>query len=136
MDDTQRRVTSAKPRQPLRHKRVQSCCGLIRNDQEAVVLWSIIAIVISFGSSLWQRTSSSNASQTIAHVDSQIELNSATAAEFDLLEGIGPKLSARILEDRDSRGPFKSVDSLQRVKGIGPKTIEKNRPHLRVATAD
>ncbi len=76
------------------------------------------------------------AKQTRELVDSQIEMNSAPAAELDLLEGIGPKLSARILEDRDSRGPFKSVEELRRVKGIGPKTIEKNRPYLRVAAAN
>ena len=64
-------------------------------------------------------------------IENTIDINSATASELDLLEGIGPKLSARIIADREERGPFESVNHLKRVKGIGPKTIEKNRANLR-----
>jgi competence protein ComEA len=49
-----------------------------------------------------------------------LELNRATAEELDALPGIGPKLAARIVEDRSARGPFPSVAALERVSGIGP----------------
>ena len=56
-----------------------------------------------------------------------VNLNTATAPELELLPGIGPALAARIVEDRDRKGPFKSVDDLDRVKGIGPETLRKLR---------
>jgi competence ComEA-like helix-hairpin-helix protein len=62
-----------------------------------------------------------------------ININTATAAELELLPGIGPALAARIVEDRERKGLFKSVDNLDRVKGIGPETLRKLRS---AATAD
>ncbi len=63
----------------------------------------------------------------------RIEINHASMAEFRLLEGIGPALAQRIIDDRDERGPFQSVDDLQRVKGIGPKLVQKNRQWIKRA---
>ncbi|NQV27673.1 MAG: helix-hairpin-helix domain-containing protein, partial [Rhodopirellula sp.] len=65
----------------------------------------------------------------------QIELNSATWVELTQLRGIGTGLARRIVSDREEFGPFSSIDDLQRVPGIGPKTIEKNRRWLRVEPA-
>lgn len=54
----------------------------------------------------------------------RIDLNEATEAELTLLKGIGPALARRIIEDRQLNGPFKNLDALQRVPGIGPRTLE------------
>lgn len=62
-----------------------------------------------------------------------INVNCASLAELQRLPGIGPKLAARIVAERQ-RSPFKSADDLRRVAGIGPKTLEKIRPF--VATAE
>lgn len=59
----------------------------------------------------------------------RIDLNTATAAELDLLPRIGPALARRILDDRAEHGPFRAFDELGRVKGIGPRTLERLRPH-------
>lgn len=64
--------------------------------------------------------------------DFQLEINSATWVEWMQLEGIGDTLARRIVEDRETNGPFAGIDDLARVKGIGPKTVEKIRPWLRV----
>jgi competence protein ComEA len=42
-------------------------------------------------------------------------------------------LARRIVADREQNGPFRSVDDLARVKGIGPKTLEHLRPWVRLA---
>jgi competence protein ComEA len=64
-----------------------------------------------------------------------VDVNRASAAELQRLPGIGPKLSARIVEAR-ARGPFRSVDELRgRVPGIGAKTLERLRPHVTVGGA-
>lgn len=57
----------------------------------------------------------------------RIDINSASAGELELLPRIGPALAGRILEDRQEHGSFASVEALQRVRGIGPKTIESLR---------
>jgi competence protein ComEA len=62
--------------------------------------------------------------------DYRIDLNRATWVELMQLPGVGETLAQRILEHRDEHGPFQSVDDLDTVKGIGPKTLEKLRPLL------
>lgn len=66
---------------------------------------------------------------TAQGVARKINLNTASAAELDLLPSIGPTLAARIIADREANGPFSSLDDLDRVPGIGPKTIAKLVPY-------
>jgi len=61
-----------------------------------------------------------------------IDLNRATAAELQLLPGIGPAMAERILQYRKQLHGFRSVDDLDGVRGIGPKTLEKIRPFVTV----
>jgi competence protein ComEA len=61
-----------------------------------------------------------------------ISINQADEAALDELPGIGPVTAAKIVAERDSGGPFASLDDLDRVPGIGPTTIESLRE---VATA-
>ena len=60
-----------------------------------------------------------------------LDINNATWVEWAQLEGIGETLARRIVQDRLDRGPFAEVDDVSRVKGIGKKTMDKIRPHLR-----
>ena len=63
-----------------------------------------------------------------------IDLNRASAGQLTRLRGIGPKTARRIVDDRNQRGPFQTVDDLTRVKGIGRKTVERLRPKITVST--
>lgn len=54
----------------------------------------------------------------------KVNLNTATAAELDALPGVGPSTAAKIIADRTSNGPFRSVDDLMRVSGIGPAKFD------------
>jgi competence protein ComEA len=64
-----------------------------------------------------------------------LDLNRATADELVTLPRIGPALAARIVLDREAHGPFATVDALDRVPGIGPRTVEVLRPHVLVSPA-
>ncbi len=66
--------------------------------------------------------------------DYRIDINSAQWIEWVQMQGIGETLATRIIEDREQNGPFESIDDLRRVKGIGPKTIEKLRPWISVTS--
>jgi competence protein ComEA len=57
-------------------------------------------------------------------------LASATAAQLDRLDGIGPKLAKRIVDYRQSHGGFRSVDELKQVEGIGDKRFQALRDAL------
>ena len=59
--------------------------------------------------------------QELPAVPAVIDIDVATAEEIETLRGIGPSLAKRIVADRDSLGPFGSLEGLQRVKGVGPK---------------
>ena len=59
-----------------------------------------------------------------------VDLDRADAAALDALPGIGPVLAARIVADRDSLGPFGSLDRLQRVRGIGAAMTRRLAPHV------
>ena len=63
--------------------------------------------------------------------DFRIDINSASWVEWTQIEGIGEATAQKIIDDRQTNGPFRSVKDLLRVKGIGPKTLEKMRPFLR-----
>ena len=60
----------------------------------------------------------------------RMNLNTADVGLLDRLPGIGPALAGRIVEHRRTRGPFRSVDGVLDVRGIGPKKLERMRPYL------
>ena len=60
----------------------------------------------------------------------EVDVNTADLPELMQLPGIGPKLARRIIESRDAAGLFTDQADLRRVRGIGPKTLEKLRPFL------
>jgi competence protein ComEA len=61
----------------------------------------------------------------------QVDINSADWPELMQLPGVGPTLAKRIVQSRQTAGPFADQDDLRRVRGIGPKTMEQIRPYLR-----
>jgi competence ComEA-like helix-hairpin-helix protein len=65
-----------------------------------------------------------------------MDLNAADAASLEAFDGIGPKLAAEIVRDRERRGAFHSVEELDRVKGIGPARMRVMRRYLVVSVSD
>jgi competence protein ComEA len=57
----------------------------------------------------------------------RVHLNTATLEELDALPGVGPVTAQRILDYREQKGAFQSVDELDAVSGIGPARLEQLR---------
>jgi len=64
-----------------------------------------------------------------------VNINTASAAELESLPGVGAKTAARIVEYRQKNGPFKKIEDLMNVRGIGEKNFLKLKPQLTVAAA-
>lgn len=62
----------------------------------------------------------------------RMNLNTADAALLQRLPRIGPALAGRIIAYREANGPFRRVEDVTRVRGIGEKTLEKLAPYLYV----
>lgn len=97
------------------------------------VLWSVAtrpqqppAPMPSPGSGMVLGPEESPAEPPVLLLDPNIE----SAERLRMLPGIGPALSARIVEERDANGPFRSAGDLARVHGIGERTVERLAPFL------
>lgn len=66
------------------------------------------------------------------NIDFPIDINIANLEELQVLPGIGPVLSARIIAYRTQHGAFISIDSLVKVPGIGKQRIEKIKDKITV----
>ena len=112
-----------------------SFLGLTNRDQWLVVTVTVVAVILL--GVKWRQLRYVDRSQIVLQrasedIGYEIELNSATWVELTQLRGVGETTARSIVEDREEFGAFSTIDSLQRVPGIGPITIEKNRRWLRV----
>ncbi len=64
-----------------------------------------------------------------------VNINTASAAELDALPGIGAKTAALIVEYRQKNGPFKKIEELMNVRGVGEKNFLKLKPQITVGPA-
>lgn len=94
-----------------------------------------IACVLAAGLSsplLAQATTDGSAPKVVKSAG-VVNLNSATVAELESLPGIGARVAARIVEYRTKKGPFKRIEELMNVQGVGEKNFLKLRPQLSVS---
>jgi competence protein ComEA len=63
-----------------------------------------------------------------------IDINRASPEDFKKLPGIGPGLARQIVAYRQKHGPFRRVEELMAIRGIGYKKWEAIRPYIRVGS--
>jgi competence protein ComEA len=85
-----------------------------------------------------QRTASPRAGAkaplvNVAGVAAVINLNTASVTDLESLPGIGAKTAARIVEYRQKNGPFKKVEELMNIRGVGEKNFLKLKAQITVA---
>jgi len=85
-----------------------------------------LVLVLSLSSLLAMRAEAAKG------VNGVVNLNTAPVEVLALLPGVGPSKAAAILVYRGRR-PFRTVDELVRIKGIGRKMVRRLRPHLAIA---
>jgi len=108
---------------------------LTRSDQKAIAL--LVTLSLAFITT--SRLVSSGHARGLVDIDTAepleakfaTDINTADWTELMQLPEIGEALARRIVDWRKRKGPYTSIDDLDRVPGIGPKTLEQIRPYLR-----
>ncbi len=70
---------------------------------------------------------------TTAPKAAAVDLNAASVGDLEGLPGIGRRTAERIVEHRQKNGPFKKIEELMNVKGIGEKSFLRLKPLITVA---
>ena len=79
-------------------------------------------------SSVEPTSTSSTGGSTVSN--GLININTATAAELQTLNGVGPSTAEKIIADREASGPFNTIEDLMRVSGIGEKKFAALAPYI------
>jgi len=59
-----------------------------------------------------------------------VNVNTASEEQLQLLPRVGPALAGRIIDFREANGPFRTIDEIVAVKGIGETSLEKLEPYI------
>ena len=68
----------------------------------------------------------------LAQDGGKININTATVTESAKLKRVGKKFAEKIVQHRETNGPFAKAEDIMQVKGIGPKTYEANKDIITV----
>jgi len=91
----------------------------------------IVSLVAAAPQSSVAQTPHGGSTKTAAAIG-VVNINTASAAELEALPGVGAKTAARIVEYRQKNGPFKKVEELMNVRGVGEKNFLKLKPQITV----
>jgi len=97
----------------------------------AAVAVALASALVAGGGVVAQET---GAGKSAPRAAAPVDLNRAAAEELAQVPGIGPVLAQRIVDWREENGPFRRIEDLLKVKGIGETSLAKLRPHVTVAT--
>jgi len=103
---------------------------MFRHCLPALVVFSLLAASPYAAAQSSSARASAKASPATTAI---VNINTASASELDALPGIGPKVAARIVEYRQKNGPFKKIEELMNVQGIGEKNFLKLKAQISVS---
>lgn len=86
--------------------------------RSVVVILSVLALVFTFSFSAYASTNAA------------VNINTASVKELSTLKKIGQKYSQRIVEYRNTMGPFEKPEDIMKVKGISNKVFEMNKERI------
>jgi competence protein ComEA len=102
--------------------------ALLKDGEKVVVPIKFLSALQPFASGMLPGAPNASPSTGIG----KINLNSANQAELENLPGIGEVLAQRIIDYRTQRGPFRTIEDIKEVSGIGDKRFEAIRELITV----
>jgi competence protein ComEA len=100
-------------------------------------MFRLLCSIVALGTLLTAQAAAQRAKPATSSPEAKagglVNLNTASVAELEVLPGIGAKTAARIVDYREKKGPFKKVEELMNVQGIGEKSFLKLKPQLTVS---
>lgn len=88
------------------------------SSKVAKIGWSIVIVMLAMAGAAW------------AAEEGKVNINTAPAEELTKLQGVGEAIAARIVEYRETNGPFEKAEDIVKVKGVGEKILEKNKDRI------
>ncbi len=92
-----------------------------------------LVLLLVLGAQAWLVAQKAQPAKAAPAPAAVVNINTATAEQLDSLPGIGAKVAARIIEYRQKNGPFKKVEDLMNVRGIGEKNFLKLKSMITVS---
>ncbi len=108
---------------------------MVRSSWQVLALLTFMCAVTAGATAVGAAQTKSGGAAKPAASTAIVNINSASAAEFEALPGIGAKMAARIIEYRQKNGPFKKLEELMNVRGLGEKNFLKLKGQLTLGTA-
>lgn len=102
---------------------------LSRSDKHVLFVLVALALLTAGVQAIWPQ-----GPQTLSFEPESIKININTASKRELLRlpGIGSVLAQRIIEYREANGPFRAIEEIMKVKGIGPKLFDRIKDRITV----
>lgn len=101
------------------------------NKSKNILLVSVVLMALAGSSASIANPADQGRALMAEQVQEQVNINTASAAEIAAsLKGVGLKTAEAIVAYRDTHGQFQSLDALTMVKGVGSKTVSKNRQRI------
>ena len=103
------------------------------HSRSRAILGIALMVLLAMGTVVPLQAASTAKARTQASSDNPVDLNKANVESLATVPGIGKVTAERIVQWREANGPFRRVEDLMKVKGIGDKTFDKLRPYIKVS---